>query len=128
PQGVPGEKPGGGLLLKGWVPLRCKGVAGGSRPIGGHTEGHLLVSAEQRVHKHPERLEIIRIKNPVKGTPAIARPLRLEMDFVDAAEAMRKGMKPDALRRAALDALAARAEASTVVIAAPLPAVPGDSP
>ena len=47
---------------------------------------------------------------------------------VDAAEAMRKGIKPDALRRSVLDTLAQRAEANVVVSAAPASANPGDSP
>ena len=47
---------------------------------------------------------------------------------VDAADAMRKGIKPDALRRSVLDALAARAEATSVVSAAATPAKPGESP
>ena len=47
---------------------------------------------------------------------------------VDAAEAMRKGIKPDALRRSVLDTLAQRAEANVVVSAAPASANPGESP
>jgi len=47
---------------------------------------------------------------------------------VDVADAMRKGIKPDALRRSVLDALAARAEATTVVSATAAPAKPGESP
>lgn len=48
---------------------------------------------------------------------------------IDAADAMRKGIRPDALRRSVLDALAARAEASAVVAAAPTPApAVGESP
>ncbi|MBI2718132.1 MAG: S49 family peptidase [Rhizobiales bacterium] len=45
---------------------------------------------------------------------------------IDAADAMRKGIKPEALRRSILDALAARAEASSVVAVAP--AATGESP
>jgi capsid assembly protease len=47
---------------------------------------------------------------------------------VDAADALRKGIAPDALRRSVLDTLAARAEATSVIAAAPSPAVTGDSP
>jgi hypothetical protein len=47
---------------------------------------------------------------------------------VDAADAMSKGIKPDALRRSVLDALAARAEATSVIAAAPSTPVAGDSP
>ncbi len=47
---------------------------------------------------------------------------------IDAADAMAKGIRPEALRRAVLDQLAARAEASAVVAAAPGPAVGAESP
>ncbi len=52
---------------------------------------------------------------------------------VDAADAMKKGVAPHALRRSVLDALAARADASALVAAAPQPAGStisggGDSP
>jgi hypothetical protein len=47
---------------------------------------------------------------------------------VDAADAMKKGISADALRRTVLDALAARSEAATVIAAAPSPApAAGDS-
>jgi ClpP class serine protease len=46
---------------------------------------------------------------------------------VDAADAMARGIEPDALRRTVLDTLAARAEAAPVVAAAPQP-IAGDSP
>jgi hypothetical protein len=42
---------------------------------------------------------------------------------------MRKGIKPEVLRHSILDALAARAEASSVVAATPAtPSAPADSP
>ena len=48
---------------------------------------------------------------------------------VDAADAMARGIRPEALRRAVLDQLAARAEASSVVALAPQPAAAaGESP
>lgn len=47
---------------------------------------------------------------------------------VDTADALRKGIKPDALRRTVLDSLAARAEATSVVAAASTPAPPAESP
>ena len=47
---------------------------------------------------------------------------------VDAADAMRKGISADDLRRSVLDALAARAEATSVISAAPSTPVGGDSP
>ena len=47
---------------------------------------------------------------------------------IDAADAMAKGLKPEALRRSVLDALSQRAEASAVVAAAPPAPTAGDSP
>lgn len=48
---------------------------------------------------------------------------------IDTADAMRKGIKPEALRRSILDALAARAEASSVVAVNPTAtAAPTESP
>jgi signal peptide peptidase SppA len=47
---------------------------------------------------------------------------------VDAADAMRKGVSPDALRRSVLDALATRAEATSVIAAAPSAPAAGESP
>ena len=47
---------------------------------------------------------------------------------VDAADAMRRGLKPDAIRRSVLEALAARAEAQTVVAAVPAAPTAGESP
>ena len=43
---------------------------------------------------------------------------------VDAADAMRKGIKPDALRRTVLDTLAERSAAADVIAAAPAPGKP----
>ena len=47
---------------------------------------------------------------------------------VDAADALKKGITPDALRRSVLDTLAARTEATTVIAAAPSTQATGDSP
>jgi hypothetical protein len=47
---------------------------------------------------------------------------------IDAADAMAKGVAPHALRSSILDALAARAEASSVVAVAPQTPTAGDSP
>jgi ClpP class serine protease len=47
---------------------------------------------------------------------------------IDAADAMRQGLKPDALRRSVLDALAARSEAADIVAATPATATAGESP
>lgn len=56
-----------------------------------------------------------------------AQALRLGV-AVDAAEAVAKGVSPDALRRSVLDTLAARAEATSIITAAPSTPVAGDSP
>jgi hypothetical protein len=47
---------------------------------------------------------------------------------IDAADAMRRGVKPDALRRSVLDTLAARSEAADIVAVAPAAAATGESP
>ena len=56
-----------------------------------------------------------------------AQAIRLGVS-VDAADAMRKGISADDLRRSILDTLAARAEATSVIAAAPSTPVAGDSP
>ncbi len=79
---------------------------------------------------------------PVPDASAIAETLRAEFAEIatiaaqagrlgigiDAADAMRRRLKPDALRQSVLDQLAARAEAADVVAAAPPSAAAGDSP
>lgn len=47
---------------------------------------------------------------------------------IDAADAMRKGIRPDALRRTVLDRLAQHSEAASVIAAAPTTPIAGDSP
>lgn len=47
---------------------------------------------------------------------------------IDAADAMRKGVRPEALRRSVLDALAARSEASAVIAAVPTAPAASESP
>lgn len=47
---------------------------------------------------------------------------------IDAADAMSKGIRPDALRRSVLDALASRSEANSVIAAIPRPQGSGESP
>ena len=47
---------------------------------------------------------------------------------IDAADALRKGIKPDAPRRTVLDSLAQHSEAANVVAAAPSTPIAGDSP
>lgn len=47
---------------------------------------------------------------------------------IDAADAMAKAIRPEALRREVLDTLSRRAEASALVAATPPPTTTGDSP
>lgn len=56
-----------------------------------------------------------------------AQAMRLGVN-VDAADAMRRGISASDLRRCILDTLAARAEATSVIAAAPSAPVAGDSP
>ena len=56
-----------------------------------------------------------------------AQAIRLGVS-VDAADAMRRGISAADLRRSILDTLAARAEATSVIAAAPSTPVAGDSP
>ena len=56
-----------------------------------------------------------------------AQAARLGIE-IDAADAMRRGLKPDALRQTILEKLAVLAEAADVVAIAPQPAASGDSP
>ncbi|HZT26503.1 MAG TPA: S49 family peptidase [Pseudolabrys sp.] len=79
-----------------------------------------------------------------EAAPAAATAERLRAEFaevaaiaaqaarlgvtLDAADALKKGIAPDALRRTVLDTLAARAEATSVIAAAPSTPTAGDSP
>jgi hypothetical protein len=79
---------------------------------------------------------------PVPDAHAIADRLRAEFSEIatvaaqaarlgiqiDTADAMRRGLKPDALRQTILEKLAVRSEAADVVAIAPQPAATGDSP
>jgi capsid assembly protease len=56
-----------------------------------------------------------------------AQALRLGV-AVDAADAIAKGVSPDALWRSVLDAIAARAEARGIIATAPSTPIAGDSP
>ena len=56
-----------------------------------------------------------------------AQAARLGIE-IDAADAMRRGLKPDALRQTILDKLAVRSEAADVLAIAPQPATAGESP
>ncbi|MEJ2435534.1 MAG: S49 family peptidase, partial [Pseudolabrys sp.] len=47
---------------------------------------------------------------------------------LDAADALKKGIAPDALRRSVLDTLSQRSEATSVIAAAPSTPTAGDSP
>ena len=85
----------------------------GTRPAAGRDDAHAIA-------------ETLRAEYAEIATIA-AQAGRLGIDL-DAADAMRRGLRPDAMRRSVLDQLAARAEAADVVAAAPAPATPGDSP
>jgi signal peptide peptidase SppA len=81
---------------------------------------------------------------PAQPTPGAGAAERLRAEFaevaaitaqaarlgvtLDAANALKKGIAPDALRRTVLDTLAARAEATSVIAAAPTTPTAGDSP
>jgi hypothetical protein len=83
-------------------------------------------------------------ERPAASAPSADTPERLRAEYaeiaaiaaqagrlgvdIDAAEAMAKGVRPDALRRSVLDALSQRAEANAVVAAAPQMPAAGDSP
>jgi signal peptide peptidase SppA len=56
-----------------------------------------------------------------------AQAARLGID-IDAANAMRRGLKPDELRQTIVETLAVRSEAADVVAIAPQPVASGDSP
>jgi signal peptide peptidase SppA len=81
---------------------------------------------------------------PAEPTPEAGAAERLRAEFaevaaiaaqavrlgvsVDAADALKKGVAPDALRRSVLDTLAARAEATSVIAATPPTPTAGESP
>jgi capsid assembly protease len=81
-------------------------------------------SAESR----PEAGAAERLRAEFAEVAAVAAQAARLGVTVDAADALRKGIAPDALRRSVLDTLAARAEATSVIAAAPSPAATGDSP
>ncbi|HXF88318.1 MAG TPA: S49 family peptidase [Xanthobacteraceae bacterium] len=76
----------------------------------------------------PEASAAERLRAEFAEVAAIAaQAARLGVE-VDAADALKKGITPDALRRSVLDTLAARAEATSVIAAAPPSAAANDSP
>jgi signal peptide peptidase SppA len=78
----------------------------------------------------PETRAVEKLRSEFAEIPAIATQAARLGVTVDAADAVRKGVSADALRRSVLDTLAARAEATNVIAAAPSPgpAAVGDSP
>lgn len=74
----------------------------------------------------PQAAETLRAKYAEIAEVA-AQAARLGVT-IDAADAMRKGVKPEALRRSVLDTLSQRAEATSIVAAAPSTPTAGDSP
>ena len=76
----------------------------------------------------PEAVTAERLRAEFAEVAAItAQAARLGITL-DAADALKKGIAPDALRRTVLDTLAARAEATSVIAAAPSTPAAGDSP
>lgn len=75
----------------------------------------------------PARSEAMQAEDYAEIATIAGQAARLGV-AVDAAEAIRAGTRPEALRRSVLDALASHAEATAVLAAAPPPATTGDSP
>ncbi len=104
------------------------------------------VEPQQRVESEPAPADASPDPAPAAAEPAPAAGTaeRLRAEFaevaaiatqaarlgvtLDAADALKKGIAPDALRRSVLDTLAARAEATSVIAAAPSTPTAGDSP
>ncbi len=76
----------------------------------------------------PETTAAEKLRTEFAEVAAIAAQAARLGVTVDAADALKKGVTPDALRRSVLDALAARAEAASVIAAAPSTPTAGDSP
>jgi hypothetical protein len=117
----------------------------GAEPPEDATEKNEIISDLQKevIEAPPETASADRpLAAPVPDAHAIAERLRAEFSEIatvtaqagrlgvniDAADAMRQGLKPDALRRSVLDALAARSEAADIVAATPATATAGESP
>jgi signal peptide peptidase SppA len=88
--------------------------------------GSELVSAAAEPAAHSDSADKLRAE--FAEIAAIATQAARLGVTVDAADAMRKGISSDALRRSVLDTLAARTEASSVIAAAPSTPTAGDSP
>jgi ClpP class serine protease len=111
-------------------------------PAHAHAETPCDPSAAPEPARQPSETPAAPLPTPVPPADAAADAIRAEYAeiaaiaaqagrlgvTVDAADAMRKGIKPDALRRSVLDALAARAEAISVVSASATQPKPGESP
>jgi signal peptide peptidase SppA len=109
---------------------------------------NLPIPKDEKLLPESEEVPNTPTPEPMSSTPASAAGIeqRLRSQFaelatvaaqaarlgikIDAAEAMAKGLKPDALRQSVLDQLAARAEASEIFTAVPPPAnsVQAESP
>jgi signal peptide peptidase SppA len=76
----------------------------------------------------PETSTAERLRAEFAEVAAIAAQAARLGVTVDAADALKKGIAPDALRRSVLETLAARAEATSVIAAAPTTPTAGDSP
>jgi signal peptide peptidase SppA len=106
-------------------PIEPQPAAATAPPTAEAAEAATLAAA---VQPDPELSPADKLRQEFAEIAALAaQAIRLGVT-VDAADAMRKGISADALRRSVLDALAARAEATSVVAAAPSTPVAGDSP
>lgn len=98
-------------------------VAAVTAPALNPVAGHQSVAAPD-----PDATGAERLRAEFAEIAAIAaQALRLGV-AVDAADAVAKGVSPDALRRSVLDALAARAEATSIIATAPSTPIAGESP
>jgi signal peptide peptidase SppA len=76
----------------------------------------------------PEAATAERLRAEFAEVAAIAAQAARLGVTLDAADVLKKGIAPDALRRSVLDTLASRAEATSVIAAAPSTPTAGDSP
>jgi len=128
------RSPTGTLVMDASDPLSNASSAEPMEDAAGPTETPKALPANTLPHRP--------LPAPVPDAHAIAETLRAEFAEIatiaaqagrlgidlDAADAMRRRLKPDGLRQSVLDQLAARAEAADVVAAAPPSATAGDSP
>lgn len=134
------------------IPIRCVWVATGNNPQGERNDAidrggpatavanerarnERRPSAGSRASASADASGAAAAENDRSSKPAerlraefaeiAAQALRLGV-AVDAADAVAKGVSPDALRRSVLDTLAARVEATNVIATAPSTTIAGD--